>query len=191
MSRALDAIVVIRILKMLATPIEKSDAFKAGIVDKTGKKIKEPSGSNELNMYSMLQKFVYKIQYAINHSSAYQSKRLLSFASAIALMREYEETDTQEDVSTLLELYMNDEQVRQNAKLLEYNLISFKDYYTEEVAANAVGHGAVDAIGIGAKGEPGVRTLAKWPFPGMTMPDLFRRKKQINKKIKDNASSSK
>ena len=190
MSRALDAVVALRILKMLATPIEKSDAFKAGIVDKDAKKLREPSGSNELNMYSMLQKFVFKIQYALNHSPSYQAKRLLSFASAIALMREYEETDTQEDVSTLLELYMNDELTQQKAKLLEYNLISFRDYYTEEVAANAVGHGAVDAIGIGAKGEPGVRTLAKWPFPGMTMPDLFRRKKNLNKKIKDNANIS-
>tara|TARA_B110001454_G_scaffold217933_1_gene244468 strand:- start:4469 stop:5044 length:576 start_codon:yes stop_codon:yes gene_type:complete len=191
MSRALDAVVALRILKMLATPIEKSDAFKAGIVDKDAKKLREPSGSNELNMYSMLQKFVFKIQYALNHSPSYQAKRLLSFASAIALMREYEETDTQEDVSTLLELYMNDELTQQKAKLLEYNLISFRDYYTEEVAANAVGHGAVDAIGIGAKGEPGVRTLAKWPFPGMTMPDLFRRKKNLNKKIKENANISK
>ena len=57
MSRALDAVVAIRILKMMATPIEKSEAFIAGIVDKTGKKLREPSGTQELNMYSMLQKF--------------------------------------------------------------------------------------------------------------------------------------
>lgn len=191
MSRALDAVVALRILKMMATPIEKSEAFKAGIVDKTGKKLREPSGTQELNMYSMLQKFVYKVQYALSHSANYQAKRLLSFASALALMREYEESDTREEVSALLELYMNDEQVQQNAKLLEHNLISFKDYYTEEVAANAVGHGGIDAIGIGPKGEPGVRTLAKWPFPGIGMPNMFRRKAKINKRIKKNAGSSK
>ena len=138
MSRALDAVVAIRILKMMATPIEKSEAFKAGIVDKSGKKLRDPSGAQELNMYSLLQKFVYKVQYALNHSPNYQAKRLLSFASALALMREYEERDTNVDVATLLELYMNDEQVQLNAKLLEYNLISFRDYYTEEVEANAV-----------------------------------------------------
>ena len=192
MSRALDAIVTIRMLKMLATPIEKSDAFKAGIVDKNAKKLREPSGSNELNMYSLLQKFVYKVQYNLNHSPSYQAKRLLSFASALALLREYEEDDDVTTVGSLLELYMNDEQVQQNAKLLEYNLISFKDYYTyytEEVAANAVGHGAIDGIGIGPKGEPGVRTLAKWPFPGIGMQQMFRRKAKINKRIKKNASS--
>ena len=191
MSRALDAVVAIRILKMMATPIEKSGAFTAGIVDKTGKKLREPSGTQELNMYSMLQKFVYKVQYALSHSPSYGAKRLLTFASALALMREYEERDTREDVATLLELYMNDEHVQQNAKLLEHNLISFRDYYTEEVAANAVGHGGIDAIGIGPKGEPGVRTLAKWPFPGIGMTDMFRRKAKINKRIKKNAGSSK
>ena len=189
MSRALDAIVTIRMLKMLATPIEKSDAFKAGIVDKNGKKKRDPQGSTELNMYSLLQKFVYKVQFALNKSPNYQAKRLLTFASAMALLREWEEDDDDATVASMLELYMNDEQVQLNAKLLEHNLISFKDYYTEEVAANAVGHGAIDAIGIGPKGEPGVRTLNKWPFPGIGMPSLFRRKKQINKKIKDNASS--
>ena len=189
MSRPLDAVVAIRILKMMATPIQKSEAFKSGIVDKTGKKLREPSGTQELNSYSMLQKFVYKVQYALSHSPNYQAKRLLSFASALALMREYEEDYSRAEVETLLEHFMNDEQVQLNAKLLEHNLISFKDYYTEEVAANAVGHGAIDAIGIGPKGEPGVRTLNKWPFPGIGMPSLFRRKKQINKKIKDNASS--
>ena len=60
-----------------------------------------------------------------------------------------------------------------------------------EVAANAVGHGAIDAIGIGPKGEPGVRTLNKWPFPGIGLPSLFRRKKQISTRIKKNASSNK
>jgi hypothetical protein len=132
---------------------------------------------------------VYKVQYALSHSPSYGAKRLLTFASALALMREYEERDTREDVATLLELYMNDEHVQQNAKLLEHNLISFRDYYTEEVAANAVGGGGIDGIGIGPKGEPGVHTLAKWPFPGMSMPSLFRRKKQLNKRIKANANS--
>lgn len=189
MSRALDALVAIRILKMLATPIEKSAAFKAGIIDKSGKKLREPSGSQELNMYSLLQRFVYKVQYALNHSPSYQAKRLLTFAGALALMREYNHDDTKEDVSTLLELYMTDEQVQLDAKLLEYNLISFKNYYAEEVAANAVGHGGIDAIGIGPKGEPGVNALARWPFPGIGMSDMFRRKAKINKRIKKNACS--
>ena len=39
MSRVLDTVVAYRILRMLATPIEQSDAYKRGIVDKDGDKI--------------------------------------------------------------------------------------------------------------------------------------------------------
>ena len=41
MSRALDAVVVIRLLKLLSTPIQKSKAFTMGIIDADGKKIKK------------------------------------------------------------------------------------------------------------------------------------------------------
>ena len=59
----------------------------------------------------------------------------------------------------------------------------------EEVAANAVGGGGVDGIGVGPKGEPGVNTLAKWPFPGIGMPSMFRRKAVIRKR-KSNSFSN-
>ena len=113
------------------------------------------------------------------------SKRLLTFAAALALLREYKDDDDDLTVQTMLELYMEDETVQQNAILLESNVVSFKDYFTEEIAANAVGGGNIHGMGVGAKGEPGVNTLAKWPFPGMNMPSLFRRKPVIKRKKKD------
>ena len=42
MSRALDAVVGIRLLKLLSTPIQKSKAFQLGIIDADGKKTQEP-----------------------------------------------------------------------------------------------------------------------------------------------------
>ena len=69
---------------------------------------------------------------------------------------------------------------------MEHNVMSFTDYMmNEEVAANAVGGGAIHGIGIGPKGEPGVDTMRKWPFPGIGMPSLFRRKPVIKKKKKN------
>ena len=44
-SAALDTIVAMRLLKLLTTPIEKSKAFKLGIVDKNGKKLRNPESS--------------------------------------------------------------------------------------------------------------------------------------------------
>lgn len=182
MSRAVDAVVAIRILKLLATPINKSKAYELGLIDGDGTKIKDAVSTIEKNAYTLLNRFVFKIQKALNRGD-YMGKRLLSFAAAMAMLREYKDDDDDLTVATLLELYMEDPMVIQNAKLLENNVLSFKDYFTEEVAANAVSGGGIDGIGIGPKGEPGV-PLAKWPFPGIGLPSLFRRKPVIKRKKK-------
>ena len=61
MSRALDAVVGIRLLKLLSTPIQKSKAFQLGIIDADGKKLKKPSNTNERNAYTLLNRFVFKV----------------------------------------------------------------------------------------------------------------------------------
>ena len=106
MSRALDAVVTIRMLKLLATPIQKSPAFTMGIVDANGKKLKNPSTAQEKNAYSFLNRFVYKVQRALTRSPDMNAKRLLSFAAAMALLREYKEEDDDVEVSSLLELFI-------------------------------------------------------------------------------------
>jgi|TARA_B100001094_G_C18126283_1_gene769667 hypothetical protein len=152
MSRALDAVVGIRLLKLLSTPIQKSKAFQLGIIDADGKKLKKPSNTNERNAYTLLNRFVFKVQKSLTRSSDMNSRRLLSFAAAMALLREYEEKDDELDVGVLLELYMQDETVQQQARLLESNVLSLKNYMEE---MNGVGGGAVAGIGVGPQGEPG------------------------------------
>ena len=155
MSRFIDTVVAYRILRMLATPIERSDAFKLGIVDKDGKKIKEPLSSQELNAYSLLQRFVFKVQRALMRSPDRNSKRLLTFAAAMAILKEYTEDD-EENVDALLEIFMQDENVIRQAELLESsNLLSFRNFIDEEAPANSAGGGNVAGIGVGAQGEPG------------------------------------
>ena len=150
-SAALDTIVAMRLLKLLTTPIEKSKAYKAGIVDKNGKKLRQPE-SSERNDYTFLDRFAFKIRHALTKSSDMQARRLLSFAAALALLREYKEEDDVVEVGALLELYMQDENVQQNAKLLEHNTLSFRQF--NEMMG--VGGGAIAGIGIGPQGEPGV-----------------------------------
>ena len=152
MSRALDAVVGIRLLKLLSTPIQKSKAFQLGIIDADGKKLKNPSTTNERNAYTLLNRFVFKVQKSLTRSSDMNARRLLSFAAAMALLREYEETDDELDVAVLLELHMEDETVQQQARLLESNVLSLKNYMEE---MNGVGGGAVAGIGVGPQGEPG------------------------------------
>lgn len=152
MSRFVDAVVAYRILRLLATPIERSDAYKLGIVDKDGKKIKDPNTSQELDSYSLLQRFVFKVQRALVKSPDRNAKRLLTFAAALAILREYKETD-EEHVEELLEVFMLDENVQKQARLLENNLLSFRNWNEEMMS---VGSGAIAGIGVGPQGEPGV-----------------------------------
>ena len=149
MSRALDAVVGIRLLKLLSTPIQKSKAFQLGIVDADGKKLKNPSTTAERNAYTLLNRFVFKVQKSLTRSSDMNARRLLSFAAAMALLREYEETDDELDVAVLLELHMEDETVQQQARLLESNVLSLKNYMEE---MNGVAGGAVAGIGVGPQG---------------------------------------
>ena len=169
MSRALDAVVGIRLLKLLSTPIQKSKAFQLGIVDADGKKLKNPSTTAERNAYTLLNRFVFKVQKSLTRSSDMNARRLLSFAAAMALLREYEETDDELDVAVLLEVHMEDETVQQQARLLESNVLSLKNYMEE---MNGVGGGAVAGIGVGPQGEPGVDPRL--------MPMIRRKKKKKN-----------
>ena len=148
---ALDTLVTVRMLKLLATPIEKSEAFKKGIIDRNAKKLREPEPS-EKNSYTILNRFVFRIQRALTRSSDMQARRLLSFAAAMALLREYKEEDDDMEVASLLELYMQDEDVIQNAKLLEKDVLGFRQF--NEMMG--VGGGAIAGIGVGPQGEPGV-----------------------------------
>jgi hypothetical protein len=157
-SRLTDAYVTYRIIRLLATPIEKSDAYKMGIINSDGKKIKNPTTPSEKDAYSLLQRFVFKVQRALMKSPDRNAKRLLTVAAAMSILRENDETTletyTEQDIEALLDLYETDERVEQASKLLEQNTLTFRTF-REEVAANAVGGGGIDGIGVGPKGEPG------------------------------------
>ena len=69
MGRAIDLFVTYRFLKLLTTPFNKTDAFKFGIIDEKGNRIRKPKSSQvavELNTteqresYTILHKLVFK-----------------------------------------------------------------------------------------------------------------------------------
>lgn len=173
--RLADAYVTYRILRLLATPIEKSEAYKLGIINADGKKIKNATTSTEKDAYSLLQRFVFKVQRALSKSPDRNAKRLLTVAAALSILREHKESVleeyTEQDIEALLDLYETDEGVERESQLLEYNTISFR-VFQEEVAVNAAGGGNIDGIGVGDKGEPGRDPVM--------MPMIRRKKKKKN-----------
>ena len=71
MGRAIDLFVTYRFLRLLTTPFEKTDAFKFGIIDDKGNRIRKPKSSqvavelttSELkNSYTILHKLVFNIK---------------------------------------------------------------------------------------------------------------------------------
>lgn len=159
MTRLVDGLITYRILRLLATPVEESDAYKLGIINKDGIRIKHPITTQELDAYSILNRFVFKVQKALMKSPDKFAHRLLTFAAALAILREYKEEE--DDIEVLLEVYIQDEAVIAESKLLERNLISFKNFIGEEMAANCASGGSIDGIGVGAKGEPGIKRKTK------------------------------
>ena len=71
MGRAIDLFVTYRFLRLLTTPFEKTDAYKFGIIDKDGNRIRQPKSTkpavelatSELkNSYTILHKLVFNIK---------------------------------------------------------------------------------------------------------------------------------
>ena len=65
MSRVIDALVAYRVLKLLVTPFNRTEAFKLGIIDDKGKvlkKSKDIKDSKERNAYTLLIRFVFNLK---------------------------------------------------------------------------------------------------------------------------------
>ena len=71
MGRAIDLFVTYRFLKLLTTPFEKTDAYKLGIIDENGNRIRkkkstkpavELSTTQVKNAYTILHKLVFNIK---------------------------------------------------------------------------------------------------------------------------------
>jgi hypothetical protein len=86
--RGPDFFYAIRFLRLLTTKWENTNAFKLGIVDKNGKKLKKPETSEEKSAYNTFHKLVYNIKRLINKLPLGKST-LASYAAALFLIKEH------------------------------------------------------------------------------------------------------
>lgn len=89
-SRAGDLYYTFRFVKLLTTPWEETDAYKLGIIDADGKRIKSKSinTSEEKDAYTTFHRLVYNIKRLINKLPGGGSK-IASYASAFFLLKEH------------------------------------------------------------------------------------------------------
>ena len=142
-SKAVDIYVLYRIIKDLSTPIEETDAFKFGLIDKNGKRLRDDKGvtikaktKEEKNADSYYHRFILNIKKLM--SKVGLGSKLATFAAALFLLREHVEQrqliqgDSFEDENAVLE------EIVRNMKYLEKN--SQKNYKNlQEEIANVTG----------------------------------------------------
>ena len=63
-SKAIDTVIVFRVLKLLTTKWEDHEAFKTGLIDANGKRIKskKPKTKEEKNSYTYLHRLVFNLK---------------------------------------------------------------------------------------------------------------------------------
>ena len=175
MNRFIDAAIVYRILRMLVTPFDKTDAYRLGIIDAKGKILKRSNQLNtieERNAYTLLHRLVFRLKRIIEKVPI-ENKKFLSFAAALALIREHYENGVEPinleeqflealkkpHDTTLVEQFMEDKYMK-----------TFRIFMEEDGGAPA-NNAAV---------TPGIAGLPpdSPPVPKMNKLTMFRRKKK-------------
>ena len=94
MGRAVDLFVTYRFLKLLTTPFNKTEAFKLGIIDKDGNRIKEEDGSvevlrtpDEKGAYTILHKLIFNIKKLFGKVPGLRTK-VGTYAAALFLLKD-------------------------------------------------------------------------------------------------------
>ena len=96
MGRAIDLFVTYRFLKLLTTPFDQQDAFKLGIIDKDGNRIKQPNSTRpavelatteQKNSYTILHKLVFNIKKIFGKVPGLRTK-LGTYAAALFLLKD-------------------------------------------------------------------------------------------------------
>jgi len=85
--RGADTVYALRFLRLLTMPWEKTEAFKVGIVDDKGKKLKKPDTPEERGAYSMFHRLVFNLRRLIQKVPGGGSK-IASYLAAFWLIRE-------------------------------------------------------------------------------------------------------
>ena len=131
MGRAIDLFVTYRFLKLLTTPFNKTDAYKFGIIDDKGNRIKKEGSdqpavvlatSTQLNSYTILLKLVFNIKKIFAKVPGLRTK-VGTYAAALFLLKDtFKESVDDPDMFE-----------KEFMKYLKENNIEFDDEISEEV----------------------------------------------------------
>ena len=88
LTKAADTVYTLRFLRLLTTPWEETNAYKEGLIDDEGNKLRKPVTEKDKSVYNMFHRLVFNIKKLINKVPGGKSK-LASYASALYLIKEH------------------------------------------------------------------------------------------------------
>ena len=131
MGRAIDLFVTYRFVRLLTTPFEKTDAYKLGIIDGNGNRIRQPNSTKpavelatteQKNAYTVLHKLVFNIKKIFAKVPGLRTK-VGTYAAALFLLKDTFKEHV-EDPDMFEKQFM---------KYLKENNIELDDSISEEV----------------------------------------------------------
>ena len=161
MSRFVDSIITYRILKLLVTPFNKTDAYKQGIIDANGKVLKKDRELNtvaERDAYTLLHRLVFRLKRIIEKVPI-ENKKLASYAAALALIKEQVELNNEpinieEQYLKKTNTDLTEEIEYLNTLLNERRILNFKQFMEEAPANSAAASPGVDGFTPDTVGVP-------------------------------------
>ena len=122
MGRAIDLFVTYRFVKLLTTPFEKTDAYKMGIIDKDGFRVKGKIlyKQSEQSAYTVLHKLVFNIKRIFAKVPGLRT-RMGTYAAALFLLKDTfkEHVDDPEMFEKQLLEYFKDNNVEFDNSIVE------------------------------------------------------------------------
>jgi hypothetical protein len=88
LSKSADLVYTLRFLRLLTTPWIETNAFKLGLIDDTGKKLRKPQTENEKSAYNTFHRLVFNVKKLIEKVPGGKTK-IASYASALYLIKEH------------------------------------------------------------------------------------------------------
>ena len=140
MAGAIDIFVIYKIIKALILPFDETEAFKLGLIDKDGKRLKKAKTKEEKKAMTYFDRFIFNLKRLL-HKAGLKS-RFSNMAAAFFLLRESESYETGT-------FNYNDEQIIEEIKKImeELKMKSNKTLeQLEEEIANATGSAVAGTI---------------------------------------------
>ena len=135
-SRAIDALITYRIVKLLTTPFERQEAFKYGIIDKDGtvlKKSKTLKTEKERKAYTILHRFVFNLKRILQRVGL--GSKIGNYAAALGLLLKEQKELNAVEIERSLYKY-----------LVDNKLIAYEDDLKESVGFDYLPEGRYTVI---------------------------------------------